>query len=159
MDRFSGRRRARTPRASNFTGLFFSSFCVYQRGPVWPDITGSPLLHTCTPAVFRLAPQLASSSFISAKTRHCLVKKKKLTRHIASLQPELNPRLTTLGLSEYRPGGSAPTSKILRDPTLRMVDTRGNTGTHRFILVPAVGPYVQQRGVREHCIVLHRRCL
>ena len=26
-----------------------------------------------------------------------------------------------------------------------MVDARGNTGTHWFILVPAVGPYVQQR--------------
>ena len=30
---------------------------------------------------------------------------------------------------------------------------------HGFILVPAVGPYVQQRGVREHCTVLHRGCL
>ena len=27
---------------------------------------------------------------------------------------------------------------------------------HRFILVPATEPYVQQRGVREHCTVLHR---
>ena len=26
------------------------------------------------------------------------------------------------------------------------VDARGNTVTHRFILVPAAGPYVQQRG-------------
>ena len=26
-----------------------------------------------------------------------------------------------------------------------MVDARGNTGTHDFILVPAAGPYVQQR--------------
>jgi len=26
-----------------------------------------------------------------------------------------------------------------------MVDARGNTVTHGFILVPAVGPYVQQR--------------
>ena len=25
-----------------------------------------------------------------------------------------------------------------------MVDVRGNTGTHGFILVPAAGPYVQQ---------------
>ena len=25
-----------------------------------------------------------------------------------------------------------------------MVDARGNTGTHEFILVPAAGPYVQQ---------------
>ena len=25
-----------------------------------------------------------------------------------------------------------------------MVDARGNTGTHGFILVPAAGPYVQQ---------------
>ena len=35
------------------------------------------------------------------------------------------------------------------------VDVRGNTVTHGFILVSAVGPYVQQRGVREHCTVLH----
>jgi len=27
-----------------------------------------------------------------------------------------------------------------------MVDARGNTVTHGFILVPAAGPYVQQRG-------------
>ena len=26
-----------------------------------------------------------------------------------------------------------------------MVDARGNTGMHGFILVPAAGPYVQQR--------------
>ena len=37
-----------------------------------------------------------------------------------------------------------------------MVDARGNTVTHGFILVPAAGPYVQQRGVRGHCTVLHR---
>ena len=37
-----------------------------------------------------------------------------------------------------------------------MVDTGGNTDTHGFILVPAAGPYVQQRGVRVHCTVLHR---
>ena len=37
-----------------------------------------------------------------------------------------------------------------------MVDARGNTVTHVFILVPAAGPYVQQRGVRRHCTVLHR---
>ena len=37
-----------------------------------------------------------------------------------------------------------------------MVDARGNTVTHGFILVPAAGPYVQQRGVRVHCTVLHR---
>jgi len=39
-------------------------------------------------------------------------------------------------------GGPAPTSKVLRDPSLWMVDARGNTGTHRFILVPAARPYV-----------------
>ena len=39
------------------------------------------------------------------------------------------------------------------------VDARGNTVTHGFILVPVVGPYVQQRGVREHCTILHRGCL
>ena len=37
-----------------------------------------------------------------------------------------------------------------------MVDAGGNTVTHEFILVPAAGPYVQQRGVRVHCTVLHR---
>ena len=36
------------------------------------------------------------------------------------------------------------------------VDARGNTVTHRFILVPITGLYVQQRGVRGHCIVLQR---
>jgi hypothetical protein len=39
------------------------------------------------------------------------------------------------------------------------VDARGNTITHGFILVSAVGPYVQQGGVRGHYIILHRRCL
>ena len=39
------------------------------------------------------------------------------------------------------------------------VDARGNTVTHGFILVPAAGPDVQQRGVRGHCIILHQRCL
>ena len=33
---------------------------------------------------------------------------------------------------------------MLRDPSPWMVDARGYTGTHRFILVPAAGPYVQQ---------------
>ena len=33
---------------------------------------------------------------------------------------------------------------MMRVPSLRMVDARGNTGTHGFILVPAAGPYVQQ---------------
>jgi len=33
-----------------------------------------------------------------------------------------------------------------------MIDARGNTETHGFILVPAAGPYVQQRGV--HCTAL-----
>ena len=28
-----------------------------------------------------------------------------------------------------------------------------------FILVPATGPYVQQEGVRGHCIILHPECL
>ena len=36
------------------------------------------------------------------------------------------------------------------------VDARGDTVTHGFILVPAAGPYVQQRGVRVHCTVLHQ---
>ena len=39
------------------------------------------------------------------------------------------------------------------------VDARGNTVTHGFILVPTAGPYIQQEGVRGHCIILHRRCL
>ena len=38
-------------------------------------------------------------------------------------------------------------------------DARGNTVTHGFILVPAAGPFVQQRGVRGHCIILHPGCL
>ena len=37
-----------------------------------------------------------------------------------------------------------------------MVDARGNTVTHGFILVPAAGPYAQQRGVRVHCTILLR---
>ena len=39
------------------------------------------------------------------------------------------------------------------------VDARGNTVMHGFILVPAAGPYVQQEGVRGHCIILHPECL
>ena len=39
------------------------------------------------------------------------------------------------------------------------VDARGNTVTHGFILVLAAGPYVQQEGVRGHCIILHPECL
>ena len=39
------------------------------------------------------------------------------------------------------------------------VDARDNTVTHGFILVPATGPYVQQEGVRGHCIILHPECL
>ena len=39
------------------------------------------------------------------------------------------------------------------------VDARGNTVTHGFILVLATGPYVQQGGVRGHCIILHLECL
>ena len=42
------------------------------------------------------------------------------------------------------PGGLAPTSEVLRDPSPRMVDAEDNTGTHRLILVSATGPYVQQ---------------
>ena len=34
---------------------------------------------------------------------------------------------------------------MLRDPSPWIVDARGNTGTHGFILVPATGPYVQRR--------------
>ena len=33
------------------------------------------------------------------------------------------------------------------------VDARGNTVTHGFILVPATGPYVQQRGVCEGTVL------
>ena len=36
------------------------------------------------------------------------------------------------------------------------VDARGNTVTHGFILVPATGPYIQQRGVRAHYTILHQ---
>ena len=39
------------------------------------------------------------------------------------------------------------------------VDARGNTVTHGFTLVSAAGPYVQQKGVRGHCIILHPECL
>ena len=37
-----------------------------------------------------------------------------------------------------------------------MVDARGNTITHGFILVLATGPYIQQGGVRAHCTILHQ---
>ena len=30
---------------------------------------------------------------------------------------------------------------------------------HGFILIPATGPYVQQGGVRVHCIILDSECL
>ena len=39
------------------------------------------------------------------------------------------------------------------------VDARGNTVMHGFILVPAAGLYVQQDGVRGHCIILYSECL
>ena len=50
------------------------------------------------------------------------------------------------------PEGLARTSNVLRDSSPWMVDARGNIGTHRFILVPATGSYIQQ-GVCE-CTVL-----
>ena len=49
--------------------------------------------------------------------------------------------------------GRAPTSDDATYSSSQMVDARGNKVTHGFILVPATGPYVQQRGVREHCTV------
>ena len=57
------------------------------------------------------------------------------------------------------PGGPDPTSDDAACSSSQMVDARGNTVTHGFILVPAVGPYVQQRDVWEHCTILHWGCL
>ena len=53
------------------------------------------------------------------------------------------------------PDSLDPTSNDVACSSSQMVDARGNTVTHGFILVPIVGPYVQQRDVREHCTVLH----
>ena len=47
-------------------------------------------------------------------------------------------------MSASSPGGPTPTSKMLCDPSPWMVDARGNTETHGFILVPVARPYVQQ---------------
>ena len=57
------------------------------------------------------------------------------------------------------PGGPDPTSSVAACFLVPDVDARGNTVTHGFILFPAVGSYVQQGGMRGHCIILHRRCL
>ena len=37
----------------------------------------------------------------------------------------------------------------------QMIDAGVNTVTHGFILILAAGPYIQQKGVQEHCNVLH----
>jgi len=62
-------------------------------------------------------------------------------------------------MSASWPGGPDPTSDDVACSSYQMVDAGGNTVTHGFILVPAMGPYIQQRDVREHCTVLHRGCL
>ena len=62
-------------------------------------------------------------------------------------------------VSVSRPGGSG--SQLVNAACFLVpnVDARDNTVTHGFILVPATRPYVQQRGVRGHCIILHPECL
>ena len=56
-------------------------------------------------------------------------------------------------LSASGPGGPDPTNDDAACFPVPDVDARGNTVTHGFILVPATGPYVQQGGVRGHCII------
>ena len=51
-----------------------------------------------------------------------------------------------MGLSVSRPGCPDPQLVNAACFLVPDVDARGNTVTHRFILVPATGPYVQQRG-------------
>ena len=52
----------------------------------------------------------------------------------------------SLNVSVSRPEG--PGSQLVNTACFLVpdVDARGNTVTHWFILVPAAGPYVQQRG-------------
>ena len=51
-----------------------------------------------------------------------------------------------MGLSVSRPGCPDPQLVNAACFLVPDVDARGNTVTHGFILVPATGPYVQQRG-------------
>ena len=62
-------------------------------------------------------------------------------------------------LSVFRPEG--PKSQLVNAACFLVPDddARGNHSNARFILVPAAGPYVQQEGVRGHCIILHPECL
>ena len=66
------------------------------------------------------------------------------------------PGAPTVGVPTRGPGSQLVNAKCSLIPD---VDARGNTVTHGFILVPAAGPYVQQGGVRGHCIILHPECL
>jgi hypothetical protein len=57
------------------------------------------------------------------------------------------------------PGGPDLTSNTTACSFISNINARDNIVMHGFILVPAAGPYVQQRSVRGHCIILHRACL
>ena len=58
-------------------------------------------------------------------------------------------------LSVSLPGGPAPTSNVLRDPSSRMVDAEDNTGTHGFILFRPFGR-TSSKDLRVHCTISHR---
>ena len=66
------------------------------------------------------------------------------------------PGAPTVGVPTRGPGSQLVNVACFLVPD---VDTRGNTVTHGFILVPAAGPYIQQEGVRGHCIILYPECL
>ena len=51
--------------------------------------------------------------------------------------------VTTVGVPTRGSGSQLVNAPCFLVPD---VDTRGNTVTHDFILVPAAGPYIQQRG-------------
>jgi len=56
----------------------------------------------------------------------------------------------SVGVLTRGPGSQLVNAACFLDPD---VDARGNTVTHGFILVPAAGPYVQQRGVCEGTVL------
>ena len=63
---------------------------------------------------------------------------------------QLAGRLSSVGVLTRGSGSLLVNAAYFLVPN---VDARGNTVAHGFILVPAVGPYVQQEGVRGHCII------
>ena len=67
-------------------------------------------------------------------------------KHVGDISTSYLFILASLFLSVFRPVG--PESQLVNAACFLVPDddASGNTVTHGFILVPAAGPYVQQRG-------------